>query len=202
MQILLATKNPGKIIEIREALAGLPVDLLTLRDVAVTGDPPEDEDSFRANALQKARFTFRATGLSTLADDSGITVEALRDELGIETRRWGAGPSASDEEWIAVFLDRMRGERSKRAHFYCALAFLDADGREHVFEGSCSGTITDGLEAEYFPGLPISACFRPDGCDKVFSALSVEQKNYTSHRGRALKQFREFLSAHLQASSR
>ena len=193
MRLLLATSNAGKIHEMREALDGLGLELLDLSSVPTVGMPEETGKTFAENATIKAKHFSQETGHPTVADDSGIVVDALESELGIHTRRWGAGPDASDEDWIEHFLNRMKRERNKRATFLCTLAHIDAEGRLHVFEGTCGGTITDDLEADYLPGLPISACFRPDGEEYVFSALSTEQKNRTSHRGKALAHFREFL---------
>lgn len=194
MELLLGTNNEGKVIEIAEALTGLPHAIVTPAHVGITDSPKETGSTFEENAIQKARFYFDRTKIPTIADDSGIVVDALKDELGIHTRRWGAGPAASDEEWIRHFLDRMKRERNKRASFVCALAYVDAGGRLRAFEGRCEGTITEDLEADYLPGLPISACFRPDGFDHVFSALSIEQKNSTSHRGRATAKLRMHLA--------
>ena len=190
---LLATTNKGKIIEMRESLADLDCALLAPEDLPhPLRFPPEHADTFAENALEKARFCFAHSGFSAIADDSGILVEALRKELGIHTRRWGAGPKANDAAWIAYFLERMRHEPEKNAEFVCVIAFVDGT-TARTFEGRCMGVITDTLEADYLPGLPISACFRPDGCDKVFSALSLEEKNRVSHRGKAMAQLREFL---------
>jgi XTP/dITP diphosphohydrolase len=87
----------------------------------------------------------------------------------------------------------MSREPNKKARFVCALHYVDAEGRDHLFEGVCDGTITETLEADYLPGLPISACFKPDGIGLVYSALPVEEKNRVSHRGRALQRFADFL---------
>lgn len=193
MNLLLGTTNAGKIIELGESLAGLGVEIVSPADLGITDSPHETGDSFAANAEQKARFYDERSGLPTLADDSGILVEALHKELGIHTRRWGAGPDATDREWINFFLKRMRTEENKRARFVCVLCFIDSEGTEHSFEGTCDGTITNDLEADFLLGLPISACFRPDGFDRVYAALSVEEKNRISHRGRAMQKFREYL---------
>ena len=191
---LLATSNRGKIIEIREALADLDLTLLSPEDLPNPPSAPHEEmDTFQANAKEKARYYFEKTGIPSIADDSGILVEALKQELGIHTRRWGAGSNASDEEWITYFLDRMKKESNKRARFTCVLALIDHNSEIRTFEGYCDGLITETLEADYLPGLPISACFRPDGYDKVFSALMVEEKNRVSHRGNAVRALREFL---------
>jgi len=195
MRLLLGTNNPGKIIEISSVLEGLPLEVLTPGHIDLTEVPPETGETFEANALQKARFYFERTQVPTVADDSGIIVEALKDELGIHTRRWGAGPEATDEQWIAHFLERMKEEENKRAAFVCVLAYVDPLGATYTFEGRCEGIITPTLEADYLPGLPISACFRPEGFSRVFSALSIEQKNSTSHRGRAALALRRHLSA-------
>lgn len=194
MKLLLATSNKGKIIEIKESLNGLPLEILIPEHIGIVESPKEAGETFEANARAKARWYFeRSGGVPTLADDSGIIVEALRDELGIHTRRWGAGPDASDHHWIEFFLERMRTESNKRATFMCVLCYIDSEGREHTFEGTCDGVITDELEADYLPGLPISACFRPNNQGAVFSAISIDQKNSTSHRGRALALFRTFI---------
>lgn len=192
-RLLLATSNKGKIHEMREALDGLGLELLDLSHVPTVGMPEETGSTFAENAAIKAQHFFDATKHSTVADDSGIHVEALAGELGVQTRRWGAGPAASDEEWIDHFLKRMKKEKNKRARFVCTLAHVDGSGQLHLFEGTCDGVITEELEADYLPGLPISACFRPDGENAVFSALSIEQKNRSSHRGKALQSLRRFL---------
>lgn len=194
MQLLLGTSNKGKIIEMREALSGLLLEIKTPEELGLTESPHEHGETFEANALEKARFYFERANIPTLADDSGIIVDALKNELGIHTRRWGAGPDALDKEWIEYFLERMRKEKNKRARFVCVIALIDKDGKEHFFEGTCNGVITETLEADYLPGLPISACFKPDGYGAVYSGMKVEQKNSTSHRGRALEKVREHLT--------
>jgi len=193
LQLLIGTNNDGKVIEIRQVLNGLPVSIVLPADLKIQTAPVESGDTFEENALLKARYFFQKSKLPTLADDSGIIVEALADELGIHTRRWGAGPQASDEEWIEHFLERMKKEKNKRARFVCALAYIDAAGITYTFEGVCEGIITPRLEADYLPGLPISACFRPDGFDRVYSAMTIEQKNSTSHRGRAVHKLADHL---------
>lgn len=194
MKLLIGTSNNGKIQEIRDALVSLPITILTPEDIGITISPEERGMTYADNALQKSRFYHAHSELPTLADDSGIIVDALKNELGIHTRRWGKGPNATDKEWVQFFLERMRAEKVGTAHFHCALCYIDGKGTEHTFEGNCDGVITDELEADYLPGLPISACFKPNGYDRVFSALSVEEKNAVSHRGRALQAFAQYLS--------
>lgn len=193
MKLLIGTTNAGKIIEMKECFKSLQVEIVTPADLDISDSPHEHGDTFQANALEKAWFYFERSNMPTLADDSGILVEALSEELGIHTRRWGAGSAATDEEWITYFLDRMKKEKNKYARFVCVLALIDSEKKEHLFEGICDGVITETLEAEYLPGLPISACFKPDGFDCVYSAMTIEQKSSTSHRGRALEKVKQYL---------
>lgn len=195
MKLLVGTANAGKIIEISAALAGSTLELLTPRDVGITGEPSEDFDTLRENALHKARWYFeRGGGLPTIAEDTGLYVDAISDELGVKTRRWGAGPSATDAEWLAHFLGRMEHEENRNAKFVAVVAYIDADGSERTFESEARGTILCEPQAEYLKGLPVSSVFLPDNYDRVFSALTHDEKNALSHRGKALKLFLEHVN--------
>jgi len=196
VKVLIGTNNPGKHIEISEVLGDLNLELLSPADLGISIDPEETGTTYAENALLKAKHFYEHGGaIPTIADDSGIIVDAIANELGVYTRRWGAGAEATDEEWISHFLKRMKGEKNKKARFVCNLAYIDPQREHYLFEGICEGTITEDLEAEYLPGLPISACFKPDGFDKVYSAMTIDEKNAISHRGRSL----QFLRTHLLA---
>lgn len=162
------------------------------RDFSGVMEFEEDGATFKENAAKKAKFYAEKTGLMTLAEDSGILVEALKGGLGVKTRRWGAGEKASDEEWVEFFLGRMEGIVDRRAKFVCCACLVDKGG-ETFFEGETLGNITEKLMAPILKGLPLSSCFLPNGCDKVYAALSHEEKNRISHRGKAMNQVREFL---------
>lgn len=193
MTILIATTNPGKFKEIAEILEPLDRELISLKDMGISHDFEETEDSFEGNALGKARFYSELAGLPTVADDSGIFVEALADELGVKTRRWGAGAEASDEEWLEHFMWRMAQEDNRRACFVAAAAFVDADV-VHVELGEVLGLITQEIEAPLKPGIPLSSVFRPDGYDKVYTALLAEGKKHEiSHRGQAFEKLLKYL---------
>jgi XTP/dITP diphosphohydrolase len=194
MKLLIGSSNKGKFIDMSAGLKDLALELLQPSDVGIHESPKEEGSTFKENATQKARFYFERSHIPTLADDSGIIVDVLKNELGIHTRRWGAGPDVSDHHWIMFFLDRMRGEKNRRATFVCCLCYIDAKGNEHYFDGECDGIITEDLEADYLPGLPIAACFKPNGADKVYAAMGTEGKNQWSHRGRALKLFHDYIS--------
>lgn len=191
--LLVATQNPGKFNEISEVLDGGDFKLVFLRDMDVSDRGfVEDGETFEENALKKARFFADKTGMLTLAEDSGLMVSALVGELGVKTRRWGAGEHASDEEWIEHFMERMNGVEDRGAKFVCSACVVDGEV-ERFFEGETLGIITSGLEAEILPGLPLSSCFLPEGCGRVYAALSSNEKNKVSHRGKMLMAVREFL---------
>lgn len=198
MKLLIGTNNPGKVREVHECIAHLPVTIVTPENMGISGKPEEDGVTFAENALRKARYFSHNALLPTIADDSGILVNALPGELGVTTRRWGLGPDVSDQEWIAYFLQKMRGVTDRRATFHSVIAFIDGEKQEHLFEGRCDGVITETLEAEVPLGLPFDACFRPNSFDVVYGALTRTQKNAISHRGTALQKFCTFLTTRLQ----
>lgn len=198
MRLLIGTNNAGKVDEVRAALDGLPLQIITPSTIGMRISPDEIGNTYTENALIKARtFHTASGGLPTVAEDAGIIVTALKGELGIHTRRWGLGPSVSDTEWIAHFLTRMRGVTDRSATFHSAIAFICEGGTEHTFDGCCEGDITLSLEAPFRPGLPFDGCFRPAGFPRVYGALSLTEKNVISHRGGALQKFRAFLTARL-----
>lgn len=191
MDLLIATKNPGKFNEIVASLAGLPVKFLSLKDLGIEADFDEVGESFEQIALDKARFYAGLSGLPTVADDSGIIVEALAGELGLKTRRWGAGAEASDEEWLAHFMQRMKDEKNRKAKFICAAAWSSPDN-EKVFLGEAEGMITETVEAPIQGGIPLSSVFKPLNYAKVYSALSADEKKEISHRGKAFKSLLDY----------
>lgn len=186
-KILIATHNFGKYKELMEVLEDLPFKFVSLNDEKITEDVEEDGDSFEANAIIKAEFFSRLTGLPAIADDSGIHVDALNGELGIKTRRWGAGAEATDEEWLNHFLDRMATEKNRRAEFVACVAFAHMGEQTVTFRGECIGQILDSPKTEIEHGIPLSSVFLPEGKDKVYSAMTKNEKNEISHRGIAIK---------------
>jgi XTP/dITP diphosphohydrolase len=194
-KLLIATKNPGKFQEILNVFEGLPIEFIFLGDLDVDDQGfAEDGETFLENAYKKAEFFGQKTGMVTLGEDSGILVNALVDELGVKTRRWGAGEEASDEEWIEYFMKRMKEEEDREAKFVCGACLWDKDRElDERFEGETKGEITEKLMAPILRGLPLSSCFKPEGMEDVYAALGAEYKNKISHRGKAISQVRAFL---------
>lgn len=203
MKILIATKNKGKFNEIEGVLSsnagvfGGEFELVFLGDLAVPdADFMEDGDTHSANAYKKASYYASKVGGDfdfVLGEDSGIYVGALAEELGVQTRRWGAGAEASDEDWLEYFMRRMESESDRSAKFVCS-ACLIGNGVAEYFEGETLGKIVNEKQAEILPGLPLSSVFLPEGYDKVYAALSREEKNAISHRGRAINKLKKFLN--------
>ncbi|MBU1992501.1 MAG: non-canonical purine NTP pyrophosphatase [Patescibacteria group bacterium] len=192
-KLLIATKNPGKFGEIKGVLSGLPFEFLFLGDLDEDfGDVSEDGETFYDNAFLKARYFADKAGLLTLAEDSGILIDAFPGEFGVKTRRWGLGEGASDEEWIVYFMEKMKDKGERGARFTCNAVLVDGDS-VWGFEGETPGSITEELMAPILPGLPLSSCFMPEGFDKVYAGLTREEKNEISHRGQAILKVRKFL---------
>jgi XTP/dITP diphosphohydrolase len=188
---ILATGNRHKLAEMRELLPGIELEALP----AGFELPPETGESFEANALIKARATHEATGAATIADDSGIEADDLGGAPGIYSARY-AGPGASDEVNLAKLLrevDAAAGDR--RAAYVCALALIDGEGTEHVFEARCEGRLL--REPRGSGGFGYDPAFVPEDTgpadERTFSELSAAEKNEISHRGRAAGMLAEHL---------
>ena len=200
-KLLIATQNIGKFSEIEEVLRSLPLELFHLKLEDFSGYLKDDHfeehgQTFEENAELKATHYHQLIGMPTIGEDSGIIVDALKGELGVKTRRWGAGEKATDEEWIEHFMNIMKNvpEEKRTARFVCAAAFMDGEGEVAIFRGQTEGVITRTLEAPLRPGIPLSSCFRPAGKDKVYSALNEQEKNTISHRGKAFHELKDFIT--------
>lgn len=195
-KILIATHNFGKFKELMEVLEDLPFKFVSLNDEHITEDVEEVGETYEENAIIKAEFFGKLTGLPTIADDSGIHVDALEGELGVKTRRWGAGAQASDQEWLDYFLNRMSNEQNRRAEFVTNIAFWRPNAQPITFHGECVGQILNAPQCDLEPGIPLSAVFLPEGKDKVYSLMSKAEKNEISHRGQAIKKCYDYLLEH------
>ena len=195
MKILIATSNPGKFKEISTALANLPFTFLSLKDFQLDSEEViEDGETYQENAFKKASFFAQKTNLITLSDDSGIIVEALKGELGVKTRRWGAGENATDQEWLKYFLNRMHAVENRTAKFISCACLVNQQGELiKNFLGETIGALTKEPLAPIYPGIPLSSCFIPDGNHQVYAQLTPDEKNRISHRGKAIQQVKEYL---------
>lgn len=186
MKILIATKNTGKVKEIKEMLAELPFRLQNLSDFLEIIEPEETGATFAENAALKARYYALQSVIWALADDSGLEVEALNNAPGIYSARY-AGENASDGERITKLLAELdrTGDENRRARFVCAMAVADETGAiRFAAKGFCDGKIA--FEAVGENGFGYDPIFIPDGFAETFGELSNDIKQCTSHRKRAI----------------
>jgi XTP/dITP diphosphohydrolase len=179
VRLVLATRNAHKAREFAGLLA--PHEVVELPpDVEL---PPEDGETFAANALGKARAGAAATGRPTVADDSGIAAEALGGAPGVRSARY-AGEHASDEENLAKLL--REAPAGSRVAYVCALAYVEPGGREELVEGRCEGTLADEPRGD--GGFGYDPAFVPDEHHgRTMAELAPEEKHAISHRGRAAR---------------
>ena len=192
-QLLVGTQNPGKISEIKTIVGDVAFELISLANFAEIVTPIEDGSSYAENAIIKARMYSVQIGLLTLADDSGLEVEALGWKPGLFSARY-AGEGATDADRRALLLSELSktGVETRTARFVCAVAIADPRGKIiNVSEGVCWGRVN--TEARGEGGFGYDPLFIPDGYDQTFAELPNSVKNKISHRGRALARTREFL---------
>ena len=191
-KILVATRNRGKINEIRGLLQGISIELSSLDSFPELPDVLEDGETFEENALKKARVIALSTGIAALADDSGLCVDALNGRPGVLSARYER-EGASDEEKCVRILEEMNDipDALRTARFICVLALVAPNGGEKLFKGVCEGKIISEMRgATGFGYDPIF--YHPEsGC--TFAEMDSEAKNRVSHRGRALREFRNYL---------
>jgi XTP/dITP diphosphohydrolase len=192
VRILLATRNAGKVREVRGMLSGFPVEIVSLLDLPEMPDVVEDGTTFQENALKKARELARRFPGMVVADDSGLEVDALQGGPGVRSARY-AGEKATDPENNRKLLDELISAPEKRrtARFRCVLALVQPDGREWIAEGSCEGRIAS--EPRGNRGFGYDPVFLVPELGKTFAELTTEEKNRISHRARALAALRATL---------
>lgn len=197
-RVLLASRNEHKVSEIRDLLLGLPVELVSLLDAGVEENPAEAAieryDTFEANALAKATWFRGITGLPTLADDSGICVDALGGGPGVGSRRFAPVSGSEDQDRAnnRHLLSKLDGlpEDERAAHYLCALALIDDTCRVVVF-GRVDGRIATAERGG--GGFGYDPLFLPAGYDETFGELPPEVKAEHSHRAAAVRAMRMWL---------
>jgi XTP/dITP diphosphohydrolase len=183
MKLLIATRNPHKLDEIREILKVPGLELICLADFPETHEVEEDAETFEGNAVKKAREMAAATGLWTLADDSGLEVDALGGVPGVRSARY-AGEPVSYAANNALLLRELRGQGNRRARFRCVVALAVPGECVRTVEGRCEGRIAAAPRGS--SGFGYDPLFIPDGHDRTFAEMPAALKNRMSHRAAAL----------------
>jgi len=192
-RLLVATNNKGKLGELRDLLSKTDVELLTLVDVGITTEIDETGSTFAENAALKANAYARMAAVMTLADDSGLEVEALDNRPGVYSARYGGADIGFDQK-MSLLLGELEktNDSDRRARFVCSLSIADAEGAIiHSVEGICAGTIA--LRVRGSNGFGYDPIFIPDGFDETFGELSDAVKRKISHRARAFCEIIPFL---------
>ena len=205
---VLATRNAGKLRELRPLFADAGIAVMDLGEAGVPESAEEEAlecfDTFEENAQAKARwFAERVGGLPVVADDSGLEVAARGGAPGVRSKRWSGRTDLAGAELDAannaLLVERLRGARDRRARFVCAAAWRDG-ARELVARGVVPGLIVDAGEARGSHGFGYDPLFRADALRMTLAEASVAQKQAVSHRGRAfaalLAQFRQLTGQH------
>lgn len=186
MKLVIATGNKNKIFEIKEKLSCVEhIEIIPLGEFKNVPEIIEDADTFNGNAIKKARVIRDFTGLPSMADDSGLIVDALNGEPGVYSARYG-GEGLTDRDRYLMVLDKMKGiEESKRgARFVCSIAIALPDGREFSADGLCEGRIALAPCGEN--GFGYDPVFYLPEYGRTMAELTLEIKNRISHRGKAL----------------
>ena len=190
MQLLFCSSNINKAQEIQYKL-GDKFQIKCLKDLGFTGEIEETAKTFEGNALIKAEFGNKTYDLPCFSDDSGLEVEALNNEPGVYSARY-AGETKNDDNNMDKLLQKLKGVTNRKAHFKTVIVYIDKAGEKFSFEGSVSGTIID--EKRGNQGFGYDTIFIPDGFDRTFAEMSLEEKSSLSHRSRALDKFIEFIT--------
>lgn len=191
-KIVFATKNKGKIKEIKEILKDLPVEVLSMEEVNLDIDIVEDGKTFEENALIKARQVMRYTNTIVMADDSGLEVDYLNKAPGIYSARYG-GPNATDTDKNFMILKELQDvpEAKRTARFVCAIATVFPDNKEYVVRETIEGRI--GYEITGENGFGYDPIFYLPEYNQTTAEIAPDLKNKISHRGKALKKMKEIL---------
>jgi len=191
-RILLATTNRDKVKEIRGILAGLPVDLIGLEDVPRVAAPEETGATFEENARLKARYYAGATGLTAIAEDSGLAIDALDGAPGVESARFGGPDTTYPQKFELIYQQlRQRGVTTSPARFVCTVAIADASGILFEARGTVEGSIASSPAGAAGFGYDPIFFYPPFGC--TLAEVSREQKATVSHRGMAFARVRAYL---------
>ena len=185
LTMVIATRNSGKLSEIRELLKAYPVNLKCLSDFGPIPPVEEDGAAFDDNAYKKAAFTARVLGLPALADDSGLVVEALEGAPGVHSARYG-GDGLTDAERCELLLRNLKGQKNRKAAFCCVISIAVPSGPALTYEARCEGLIAESASGSNGFGYDPVFFYPPER--RTFAEMSAAEKSLVSHRGKALRE--------------
>jgi len=195
MKFVLASKNVKKLVELKDILSGLGVEVCSEAETGVDLEVEETGTTFEENSLLKARAVMEAAGLPAIADDSGLCVDALGGAPGVYSARYG-GEGLDDMARTRLLLENMRGQTPRTCRFVSVVTCCFPNGDVISARGECSGTVAYAPMGE--GGFGYDPVFFVPELKKTFAQLAPEEKNARSHRGKALEAFREKLESYLK----
>jgi XTP/dITP diphosphohydrolase len=190
MKICFATNNLNKLAEIQSKV-GSAIQLVSLKEIGCNEELPETQDTIEGNALQKAQYVFDNYKVPCFADDTGLCIDALNGAPGVYSARY-AGPACDSNDNIQKVLKELSGEQNRSAYFKTCIA-LKMDRNPILFEGICKGEILNELKGD--KGFGYDPIFMPNGFDRSFAEMTMEEKNNISHRGIATAKLLQFLTS-------
>jgi XTP/dITP diphosphohydrolase len=188
MRLIIATNNVHKVEEIRHALHER-LKLITLKELGFSGDIPESESTLEGNAILKARYIYDRYKISCFADDTGLEIEALNGEPGVFSARY-AGEDCCFDNNINKVLAALQDVKNRSARFRTVIALI-ISGKLLIFEGIVNGVICDRRRGE--KGFGYDPIFQPEGLNKTFAEITLEEKNKISHRAIAIRKLADYL---------
>ena len=193
-KLLIATSNRGKIEQIRPVLEDLPLELVFLPDLNFKINAEENGQTLEENALIKASFYSKKTGLWALSDDMGMEIDILGGEPGVKSRRW-PGHEASDEELIQLTLDKLKGVpfKNRKASFKSVIAISNPEGQSRIVKGVTKGYISERPSQIRIKGLPFACLFFIPEYKKIFTELTQQEKEKVGHRIKAIKKAKKII---------
>ena len=189
-KLIFATNNQDKVDEIK-SIPGLNYKIISLKDAEINIDIPEPHNSLEENAAEKSSVIYKLTGSDCFSEDTGLEVEALNGEPGVKSARY-AGEESSSEKNIEKLLLNMQGTENRNAQFRTVLSLM-LSGKEYKFEGICKGTILADSKGK--KGFGYDPIFLPDGAEKTFAEMEMQEKNKFSHRKKAMDKLIDFLNS-------
>jgi XTP/dITP diphosphohydrolase len=188
-KLVFATNNLNKIKEVQSMLPD-SIQIMSLESIGCLEDIPETANTIEGNAIQKANYVTEKYGYDCFADDTGLEVEALHGEPGVDSAHY-AGPQRNAADNMNKLLKNLDNQSNRNAQFKTVIALI-LNGKQHLFTGIAEGKIT--LEKMGNQGFGYDPIFQPNGFTETFAELTLEQKGQISHRGKATKQLIDFLS--------
>lgn len=191
MDLVFASNNQHKTEEV-QAIIGDDIVLKSLNDIGCFDEIPETGNTFAENAGQKSRYVYERYHCDCFADDSGLEIDALNFEPGVHSAHYSG--SRDFEKNMQLVLDRLAGKTNRKARFKTVISLI-LDGKEHLFEGSVEGTITEQRSGS--KGFGYDPIFKPDGYDISFAEMDPAEKNRISHRAKAMEKLISFLKTRI-----